>query len=166
MKNQYVQCKTDLCLYYKKIESDLIIVGVYVDDLLTTATKISLVETFFEDLKELKVKDLGIVHKFLGMRVDYTIKDGYTLDHSAMITEMVERFGMTNCKTIATPISEHEEEDRGGEELLDQDMSKRFRSLAGALLWVARCTRPDIAYAVHKMTRRTHAPRVQDWKLG
>jgi hypothetical protein len=38
--------------------------------------------------------------------------------------------------------------------------------LAGTLLWITRCTRPDIAYAVHKMTRRTHAPRVCDLKMG
>jgi hypothetical protein len=38
--------------------------------------------------------------------------------------------------------------------------------MAGALLWIARCTRPDIAFAVHQMTRRTHAPRMCDLKMG
>jgi hypothetical protein len=38
--------------------------------------------------------------------------------------------------------------------------------MAGALLWIARCTRPDIAFAVHQMTRRTHAPRMCDPKMG
>ncbi|KAE9165180.1 hypothetical protein PF004_g29584 [Phytophthora fragariae] len=33
-------------------------------------------------------------------------------------------------------------------------------------MWVARCTRPDIAYAVHKASRRTHSPTMSDWKLG
>ncbi|GMG17047.1 unnamed protein product [Phytophthora fragariaefolia] len=41
-----------------------------------------------------------------------------------------------------------------------------FQSLVGSLLWIARCTRPDIAFAVHKATRRTHAPTVADWKLA
>ena len=41
-----------------------------------------------------------------------------------------------------------------------------FQSLIGSLLWVARCSRPDIAFAVHKATRQTHAPRVLDWKLA
>ena len=166
LKNGYKQCKTDLCLYYKRIKEDLIIVGVYVDDLLTTATKPALVDDFFEELKELKVKDLGVVSKFLGMRVIYPTIDGYTLDHTAMIRDMVERYDMKNSKPIGSPIAEHENEDREGQELLDQTMAKRFRSLAGALLWIARCTRPDIGYAVHRMTRRTHAPRIQDWKLG
>ncbi|KAE9028332.1 hypothetical protein PR002_g10426 [Phytophthora rubi] len=33
-------------------------------------------------------------------------------------------------------------------------------------MWVARCTRPDIAFAVHKTSRRTHDPTVVDWKLA
>ena len=40
-----------------------------------------------------------------------------------------------------------------------------FQSLVGSLLWVARCSRPDIAFAVNKAIRQTHAPRVLDWKL-
>ncbi len=43
---------------------------------------------------------------------------------------------------------------------------KAFRTLAGGLLWLARCTRPDIAFAVHQMTRRTRAPRVADMRPG
>lgn len=31
---------------------------------------------------------------------------------------------------------------------------------------MARCTRPDIAFAVHKSARQTHQPRVYDFKLA
>ena len=43
---------------------------------------------------------------------------------------------------------------------------KSFQSLVGSLLWIARCTRPDICFAVHKATRRTHKPTLQDWKTA
>ena len=43
---------------------------------------------------------------------------------------------------------------------------KSFQSLVGSLLWVARCSRPDIAYAVHRATRRSHAPSDHDMKLA
>ena len=61
----FQQCKTDLCLYFKRSQDQLIIVGVYVDDLLVTSTLATMVDQFFEDLKTLDVKDLGVVHKFL-----------------------------------------------------------------------------------------------------
>ena len=144
----------------------MIIIGVYVDDLLATATKSALVDKFFDELKVLNVKDLGIVNKFLGMRIEYPNKEGYTLDHTAMIRELLIRFEMTKCNPVTTPIGDCESEHHEDQDLLDQAMAKRFRSLAGALLWIARCSRPDIGFAVHRMTRRTHAPRVQDWKLG
>ncbi|POM79276.1 Retrotransposon Tca5 Polyprotein [Phytophthora palmivora] len=34
---------------------------------------------------------------------------------------------------------------------------KKVDSLVGGLLWIARCTRPDIAFAVHRVTRHSHA---------
>ena len=41
-----------------------------------------------------------------------------------------------------------------------------FQSLVGSQLWLARCTCPDLCFAVHKATRRTHKPTISDWKLA
>lgn len=68
----FSQCLTDICVYRKHVERDIIVVDVYVDDLLVTATKSSLVNTFFDQLQDLSVKNLGKVQKFLGMRINYT----------------------------------------------------------------------------------------------
>jgi hypothetical protein len=71
---------------------------------------------------------------------------------------------MTNANPVSTPTILHKlSED---EVLLDSVQSKSFRTLASGLPWLARCTRPDIKFAVHQMTRRTHAPRVMDMRLG
>ena len=42
---------------------------------------------------------------------------------------------------------------------------RQFQSLVGSLLWVERCTHPDIAFALHKVTRLAHASRLVDWKM-
>ena len=34
------------------------------------------------------------------------------------------------------------------------------------MLWIARCTRPDICFAVHKATRQTHKPTSKNWKTA
>jgi hypothetical protein len=60
----YTRCKTDLCLYFRRKERDIAIVGVYVDDLLATATSPQLVKDLFTSLQALEVKDLGVVRKF------------------------------------------------------------------------------------------------------
>ncbi|GMF44280.1 unnamed protein product [Phytophthora fragariaefolia] len=43
---------------------------------------------------------------------------------------------------------------------------KNFQSLVGSLLWIAGGTRPDVMFAVHRATRRTHKPTLHDWKLA
>ncbi len=67
----YTRCKTDPCLYFKRKECDIAIVGVFVDDLLVTTTSPQLVEDFFTSLKSLEVKDLGVVRKILGMHIEF-----------------------------------------------------------------------------------------------
>ncbi len=52
------------------------------------------------------------------------------------------------------------------EELLEGAQWKVFHTLADSLLWLVRCTRYDIAFAVPQLTCRTHAPRVADMQLG
>ena len=32
------------------------------------------------------------------------------------------------------------------------------------LLWLSRCSRPDISFAVHWASRQAHAPRDRDWR--
>ncbi|KAE8895012.1 hypothetical protein PF005_g896 [Phytophthora fragariae] len=41
-----------------------------------------------------------------------------------------------------------------------------FQLMMGCLLWIARCTRTGIAFAVHREPRRSHTPRQSDWRLA
>jgi hypothetical protein len=70
-----------------------------------------------------------------------------------MILNLIEQFGLKNAKPVGTPITEVvlPAEDMN---LLSTQETSLFRTMAGALLWIARCTRPDIACAIHQITRR------------
>ncbi|GMF30943.1 unnamed protein product [Phytophthora lilii] len=169
----FTRCITDMCLYYTRDGNDMTIVGVFVDDLLVTASTPGLVEDFFVAMNILSIKDLGKVSKLLGMRVHLDETDGYSLDQQAAIEELLEQFGLVGANGVKTPI---------GEEFNDAELQdlqllpsvgthgeptiRGFQSLVGSLLWVARCTRPDISFAVHKATRHTHQPRMSDWKVA
>ncbi|KAG2767958.1 hypothetical protein PC116_g8608 [Phytophthora cactorum] len=87
--------------------------------------------------------------------------------------DMLKEFGMEMAHSVSTPIGEEwNGESESNAELLPAAGSgetptiTKFQSLIGGLLWVARCTRPDIAFAVHKASRRTHCPTIADWKLA
>ncbi len=117
----------------------------------------------FTRLKTLEVKDLGVVRKFIGLRVECK-GDGFTLDQETLVREYIAAHSLTNATPLTTPTMLNQ--DSGGEELLIASDIKQFRTIAGSLLRLARCTRPDIAFAVHRMTRRTHAPRLADLRIG
>ena len=162
-----------MCLYHKREGSELVVVGVYVDDLLVTGTSVAAVENFFVSLASLSIKDLGYVNKFLGMRVELGSDGAYRIDQEEAIKELLRAHGMSDANPTKTPIGDDcyevvaddvallETTNTGGGATINA-----FQSLVGSLLWVARCSRPDIAFAVHKATRQTHAPRVLDWKLA
>lgn len=168
----YVQCLTDMCVYFKRVKTKLVVVGVYVDDLLVTGTNSEDVDKFFEDLKGLSVKNLGTVSKFLGMRVKYSRDGGYLIDQEVTIREMLNENGLEHARGVRTPIGDG----CNDPELFKKDLpldwtseeatKKKFQSLVGSLLWLASCSRPDISYAVHQATRRTHCPTEGGWKVA
>jgi len=149
----YKQSNVDNCLYYMHTNSALILVGVYVDDLLVTSNNAKLVENFFTEMKAFDVKDLGTVEHFLGMMVEHRTAHSYTLSQCVMIQNLIDKYGLTSSKPVGTPIADvipAAEDTR----MLSSTETSEFRTLAGALLWITRCTRPDIGFAVQD--RQTH----------
>uniref|UniRef100_A0AAV1T6R3 Reverse transcriptase Ty1/copia-type domain-containing protein n=1 Tax=Peronospora matthiolae TaxID=2874970 RepID=A0AAV1T6R3_9STRA len=172
-ENGYKQCTTDICLYYKHQGQEWTIVGVYVDDLLVTGTKQCAVDEFFAGMETLSIKDLGVVQKFLGLRISLDDTQGYILDQEVMIDVLLRDFKLESANGVRTPIRDECNDDnkddvdclpaRGAS---SEPSLSAFRSLVGSLLWIARCTRPDICFAVHKATRQTHKPTTKDWKIA
>ncbi|KAG3017351.1 hypothetical protein PC120_g11052 [Phytophthora cactorum] len=164
---------TEIVLELKKAlrrGSVLLVVGVYVADLLVTGTQQEAVDAFFGELAALPIKDLGPASKFLGMQVSYSEEDGYDLDQEVTITDMLREHGMEFAREVRSPIGEawnERREDKGDALPVSGVVTiLMFQSVVGSLMWVARCTRPDIAFAVHKAWRRTHKPTTDDWKLA
>jgi hypothetical protein len=99
----YSRCMTDFCLYFKRSNKDIAVVGIYVDDLLATATDGRLVNDLFKNLKSLEVKDLGVVEKFLGMRVKFS-PDSFTQDQETLIEDYLKTNGMINSTSLTSPV--------------------------------------------------------------
>lgn len=174
LQNGFTQCVTDSCLYFKADRSGTTLVGTYVDDLLVTGTSTERVDAFFADIQVLSLKDLGPATMFLGVNIEYDDKSGYPFGQKHAIEELLQKHGLAQAHPARCPIGEDQNVPITTDELLPESPTrsdpsvptiKMFQSLVGALLWIARCTRPDIGFAVHRATRRTHAPTLQDWKL-
>uniref|UniRef100_A0AAV1UKL9 Reverse transcriptase Ty1/copia-type domain-containing protein n=1 Tax=Peronospora matthiolae TaxID=2874970 RepID=A0AAV1UKL9_9STRA len=102
----FTQCESDMCFYWKRDGNDLVVVGVYVDDLLATRTSAAAVERFFASLSSLSNKDLGRVSEFLGMRVTHNGQNGYTLDQEEAIKDLLRDNGLADANSTWTPIDD------------------------------------------------------------
>ena len=61
--------KTDPNLYFKVIEDEPVILLLYVDDLFLTGNEKQIVESKKKLIEEFEMKDLGLMHYFLGLEV-------------------------------------------------------------------------------------------------
>jgi hypothetical protein len=66
---------------------------------------------------------------------------------------------MENSRPIATPACVPEASDNS-----EKMESKPFRQAIGGLLYLAKCTRPDISYAVNQVARKMESPTENNWK--
>ncbi|CAI5732632.1 unnamed protein product [Peronospora farinosa] len=139
----FQQCELDMCLYWKQDGSDLVVVGVYVDDLLETGTYAAAVNRFFTSLA-MSIKDLGPVNNFLGMRVAVDDDGSYVIDQEGAISDLLREHGLddanstrnligANCYEVPTTDSALLISEEGGSPSI-----RSFQSLVGSLLWVAR----------------------------
>jgi histone deacetylase 1/2 len=76
-------------------------------------------------------------------------KDSVSMSQARQIEDLVKEYGMADANTVQTPM----EEKLHLEPCMEPDSGLPYRSLLGKLLWIARCTRPDIYYAVSYLGR-------------
>jgi hypothetical protein len=79
------------------------------------------------------------------------------IDQTQYIDELLERFQMTDCNPVSTPMLQRLSAEHGGEKLSVKD-HELYRNMVGSLLYLACWTRPDISFAVSELSRFVSAP--------
>ena len=153
----FKQLFKDPCVF-KKGSTILV---VYVDDIiviseteeLRTMTKKLIMDKF-------KARDLGPINNFLSIEVKRT-SDTLTLSQEHYVEKLLEKFQMSNSRPAKTPMQKypHPEESGAGEQ-----PAFPYREAVGALMYLAVCTRPDIATAVSNAARNQANPTEADVK--
>jgi hypothetical protein len=137
--------KVDTTLFTKKIEDDLFICQIYVDDIIFGSINQDFCKEFGDMMsREFKMSRIGELSLFLGLQVKQ-IKDETFICQNKYINDLLKRFGMDNSKPIKTPMATnaHLDLDERGKSV----DSKLYRSKIGSLLYLTR-SRPDIMFSV------------------
>lgn len=159
----FEQGRSDACLFTKKLESgELVYVLIYVDDMIVASVSEAEVDKVEKLLKKrISLSSLGEVSHFLGIRVTKD-KDGfYALDQQTYVAKVASRFKLDKAKGSKVPMDVGYYRSREGSKLLSSNSD--YRSLVGALLYVAVNTRPDVAACVSILSRKISEPSEVDW---
>ena len=76
----------------------------YVDDLFVTGMDGLIADMKRKLAAEFEMKDLGMMHYFLGMEV-WQNADGISLGQGKYMVEILKRFRMMDCKAMTTPMA-------------------------------------------------------------
>lgn len=155
-KNGFMKSENEPTLYVKKEgENDIIIISVYVDDIIYTSSSSSLLSKFKSCMmQEFEMSDMELLHYFLGLEVQQE-EDGIFISQRKYANDLLNKFGMLNCKPEITPMNDNEKlQCEDGAEMTD---ASRFRSLVGGLIYLTH-TRPDIAFSVGLISRFMQHP--------
>ena len=106
----YVQSTADPCVYSKMMKKNgknvIMIIAVYVDDtILTSNDTETLIAEKLKLSQKFEMEDKGEIHYLLGMRI---IRDRrnkiLTIDQQLYLQDILKRFGMYDCRPVATPL--------------------------------------------------------------
>ena len=100
----FTKSKENFNLYYKLEEGNPVILLLYVNDLFVTSVDGLIVDTKRKLVGNLKMKELGMMHYFLGMEV-WQNADGISLGQGKYAVEVPKRLRMMECKAMTTPMA-------------------------------------------------------------
>ena len=167
-----VQSRADASLYFLRRSNGTVHILVYVDDiLLLCKATIYLKELALQIAKAFEVRIERSVTKFLGMIVERDpVSKSIKIHSRSMIDQMMNKFGMENCKAVATPLPEgiSLSVSQGPVNEGEQAVMNRtpYRQLVGCLLHLSNTTRPDIAFASGYLSRFMQNPGPVHWNAA
>lgn len=151
----FTQTHSDHSLFIKYVDNIFLAVLVYVDDILIVGNNDAAVTAFKNVLKAaFKLRDLGPAKYFLGFEIARN-HTGISLNQRKYALELLEESGYLGCKPLSVPMEPNlKMSASSGTALPDASV---YRRLVGRMLYLTH-TRPDITYAVHKLSQFMSAP--------
>ena len=160
----FSQTGSDPCLYVSSIQKEMFIVAVYVDDIILAGKTLTTVNAVKEKLSQrFKMKDLGSLHHFLGVKI---IQDKLSkmiwIGQPMYIEKILQRFEMEDSKPVGSPLNP-DVKLVASEDCKDPRNQQLYQAVVGSLLYVATKTRPDLACAVSFVARFCAKPSNEHW---
>lgn len=134
---------------------------VYVDDVIVTGSNSQLLSPVLHSLAQrFSIKDPVDLHYFWGIEITRSAS-GLHLMQRRYILDLLTRVNMLDAKPVSTPMQTKPKLTlRDSHPLSD---ASQYRSIVGSLQYLA-FTRPDIMYAVNRLSQFMHQPIECHWQ--
>ncbi|CAM8923728.1 unnamed protein product [Rhodiola kirilowii] len=106
------------------------------------------------------MKDMGEADVILGIRIKRENK-GLALSQSHYVEKVLKKFNCLNCSPVSTPMDSNVKLLPNTGDAVSQ---LEYSQVIGCLMYAMTSTRPDIAYAVGKLSRYTSNPSTHHWE--
>ncbi|WVZ75656.1 LOW QUALITY PROTEIN: hypothetical protein U9M48_023691 [Paspalum notatum var. saurae] len=137
--------RVDTTLFIKKMDNDLLVCQVYVDDIIFGSTNEECCTEFGKMMaKEFEMSMIGELTFFLGFQIKQ-LREGTFIYQEKYTRDLLKRFQMDDCKPIETPMATNIKLDPDESGIkVDQTL---YQSMIGSLLYLC-ASRPDIMFSV------------------
>lgn len=162
LSNGYLLNQADKCVYSKFDESGKgVIICLYVDDMLIFGTDQNQVDLTKEFLSsKFSMKNMGEADVILGIRIKHE-SNKISMSQSHYIEKVLKKFNYFDCTPVSTPMDTSEKLMPNTGKAVSQ---LEYSRVIGCLMYAMTCTRPDIAFAVGKLSRYTSNPSAHHWQ--
>jgi hypothetical protein len=159
--------KYDPTLYFKLHNNKLIgALTTHVDDLAIVGEHDFVSSLISEVGKRFKIGADEELNHFLSLKITRNAADHHIfLNQAHYISELSARFLNNNPTPVATP-TDSIFKNLGPRSQSDSMSSGPYPQLIGSLLWVSQCTRPDISFAVNRLSQFLRDPSESHWQAG
>lgn len=158
----YSSSLNDYSLFFKQIGDLISILAVYVDDILLTGNDIAEINHITNFLNtEFKVKHLGNIHYFLGMKI-FREKQGFIINQRQFTLGLLKEFDYSGA-VISSPLDPYTKLQTDVGPLLEDPMI--YRHLVGKLNYLTN-TRPDLSFDVLCLSQYMQRPCLSNFSAG
>jgi hypothetical protein len=148
-------------LWIGKVDGQPVFMAIVVDDTLITSPNLSVTLKVEKAILDKFPGSSGDATWYCGMKLNWQPDGSVILTQSAHIEQILNRFGLQNCKMRCIPMPPGTKLVKEGE-LLDTTEFP-YPSLIGAVLYLAHNTRPDICAVVNRLAKFMSKPTKEHW---
>jgi hypothetical protein len=148
----FKQSQVEPCLFFKWDENkELTMVAVYVDDFDIASDNPETLEKVISNFKKSFPCKVHSGDLYLGMSFTSHENGDVDIHQESSIDSLLTLLGLEDCAPVSTPAVPNRRLIRT---TVQDETVKDFpyRSAVGILLWLARCSRPDIFFAVNQLS--------------